>query len=417
MIAAPLARADGQDTTAKPTVDSLAARLESLERSVTLLREQLAAQAASGAGTRSRSALEFSGRVLLNSFINYGRSNNLDVPTVAVASASSYQDKSAGATVRQTILSVTAQGSKLWGADASGFVEVDFFGGQQTGAGGRKLFPEPRLRFMRATLAWANAELMVGQDVPLLTPIEPVGIASLGSPGFAVAGNLWFWLPQVRATVNLGESGPVHWALQGAVVAPWSGGDVIAGDADAADIGERQRTPTLQARLRARWGEDEMRGEVGLAGHYGRMGTSGDSALTSSAVALSWQLPVAGWLDIRGEAYTGQMLRGLGGGGAGQNFGVDAGGAPIPLRDTGGWLQFNVKPDASWTIGAGCGRSEPNIDDRPSRTRNDACESHVIWRPGGLPVIGLEYRQIQSTYRTAGFARTQQLNLTVGVEF
>ena len=414
---APAARASAQDTPAKPTVDSLAARLEELERSVKLLREQLQAQAASAASTRSRSPIEFSGRVLLNGFINSGRSNNLDVPTVAVAAAAAAQNRSAGATFRQTILALSVQGAKLWGADASAFIETDFFGGVQSGAGGRKLFPEPRLRIARAMLTWSGAELMVGQDVPLLAPIEPTGLAALGSPSFAVAGNLWFWLPQVRVTAQVGESGPVHWALQGAIVAPWSGNDALAGDADQADLGERQRLPMLQARLRARWGEEEMRGEIGLAGHLGWLGTAGDSSLTTSAVALSWMVPVVTWAEFRGEAYTGQLLKGLGGGGAGQNFGADGTGAPIPLRDTGGWLQLNVKPDASWTLGLGAGRSEPNVDDRPTRTRNDAFEVHTIWRPGGLPVIGLELKEIQSTYRTGGLVRTRQVNLSVGVEF
>ena len=415
LAAAP--RSGAQDTSAKTRADSMAERMEALERSVKLLREQLQAQAASGVQSKSRSPIEFSGRILLSSFINSGRSNNLDVPTVAVASVSPGQDRSAGATMRQTILALSAQGAKLWGADASGFIEADFFGGLQQGAGGRRLFPEPRLRIARAMLTWPGAELMVGQDVPLLAPIEPVGIAQLGSPSFAVAGNLWFWLPQVRATFNLGESGPVRWALQAAVVAPWSGGDVVPGDVDVADIGERQRAPMLQARLRARWGEDDLRGEIGFAGHVGWLGTAADTSLMSSAIALSWQVPMASWVELRGEAYVGQMLRGLGGGGAGQNFGASASGAPIPLHDTGGWLQLNLKPDASWTLGVGAGSSQPDVADRPVRSRNDAFETHAIWRPGGLPIIGLEFREIQTTYRATGLARTRQVNLTLGVEF
>ena len=415
----PAGAARAQGTPAKPAVDSHAERLEQLERSVKLLREQLQAQAAVSATSKSRSPIEFGGRILVNGFINSGRSNNLDVPTVAVAPTANagYQGRSAGATFRQTILSLSAQGAKLWGADVSGFIEADFFGGQQGGAGGRKLFPEPRLRIARATIAWETVELMVGQDVPLLTPVEPTGLAALGSPSFAVAGNLWFWLPQVRLTAKLGETGPVRWAVQGAVVAPWSGGDVIAGDADQADIGERQRAPMLEARLRARWGEDDMRGEFGVAGHFGWLGTAGDTTLTTSAVAVSWVVPMVSWAEVRGEAYTGQMLRGLGGGGAGQNFGANAAGAPIPLRDTGGWAQLNLKPDASWTVGLGAGRSEPNSEDRPTRMRNDAFEVHTIWRPGGLPLIGLELKEIQSTYRTGGLSRTRQVNLSVGVEF
>ena len=412
-----------QDTTRTAAADSAAradsvlARLERAEAAIKLLREQLSAQAASQVQSRSRASLEFSGRVVMNAVVNSGRSNNLDVPQVAVAPAagSTYQNRSAGATFRQTTLALHAQGGKLWGADVSGFIEGDFYGGVQSGAGGRKLFPEPRLRIARATLRWPDAEVMVGQDVPLVTPIEPVSVASIEAPSFALAGNLWFWLPQVRVTVNMID-GPVRVAFQGALLAPWSGGDVIGGDADATDIGERQRWPMVESRVRMRWGEEEMEGEVGIGGHFGLLGTAGDTSLTSSAVALSWRVPIVSWLEVRGEAYTGQMLRGLGGGGAGQNFGVNALAQPIPLRDTGGWLQLNVKPDATWIVGGGAGRSQPNKDDKPVRRLNDAFEVHATWRPGGLPFIGLELREIQTTY-AAGLVRARQVNLALGVEF
>ena len=407
-------RSTAADSAAR--ADSLLARLERAEAAIKLMREQLNAQAGSAVQSRSRAGLEFSGRVFMNAFVNSGRSNNIDVPQVAVAPAvgAGYQDRSAGASFRQTTLALSAQGGKLWGADASAFVEGDFFGGVQSGAGGRKLFPEPRLRIARATLKWSDVELMVGQDVPLITPIEPASVASSGSPEFAVAGNLWFWLPQIRATMEF--AGPVRIALQGALLAPWSGGDILAGDADAADIGERQRLPMVQTRVRARWGMDETEGEVGLGVHYGLLGTAADTSLVSFAVALSWRVPVASWLDVRGEAYAGQMLKGLGGGGAGQNFGTNALAQTVPMRDVGGWLQLNFKPDATWQIGGGAGRSEPNKDDRPVRQRNDAFEVHATWRPGGLPFIGVELREIQSTY-AAGLFRTRQVNLAVGVEF
>ena len=415
-LAGPASRAQAQDTSVAAKADSMAARLEALERSVKLLREQLAAQAGSAASSRSRSPIEFSGRILLNAFYNKGRSNNVDVPTFAVPAAKPFQDQSAGASFRQTILSLSSQGAKLWGADASGMIETDFFGGVQTWAGGRQQFSGARLRIARAMLTWETGELMIGQDVSLITPIIPVGLSSLGEPSFSGSGHLWSWLPQIRATKSLGESGGIHWALQGALVAPW-GGSWLKGDVDSTDIGERSRKPFVQARLRARWGEEEMRGEIGVGGHYGWLGTAGDSSLTTSAVAVTWQVPLVTWAEVRGEWYTGQMLQGLGDGGAGQNFGQNALGKPIPLRDTGGWVQVNVKPDAGLLLGLGLGQSQPTEGDLPDITRNALFEAHAIWRPGGLPVVSLEVKEIQTTYRATGLARTRQVNLGFGVEF
>jgi hypothetical protein len=374
-LAGPATRALAQDTSAAVKLDSTAARLEALERSVQLLKEQLAAQASSAASTKSRSPIEFSGRILMNAFMNQGRSNNVDVPTLAVPAAFGYQDRSAGATFRQTILSVSAQGAKLWGADASAMIETDFFGGAQTGAGGRPQFPGARLRIARAMLTWETGELMVGQDVSLLTPVIPVGLASLGESSFSNAGHLWSWLPQVRVTKSIGESGPVKWALQGALVAPW-GGHWIKGDVDSTDFGERSRKPFVQGRLRARWGEEEMRGE---------------------------------W-------YTGQMVQGLGDDIAEINFDQVPAPSRLPTSHTGGWVQMNLKPDASWTVGAGWGRSQANGQFVVIKG-NDLFEFHTIWRPGGLPVISLELREIQTQYAAAGLSRTRQVNVGFGVEF
>lgn len=414
LAAAP--RATAQDTTAARKLDSLAAQVEQLTRAVAVLKEQVASQAASAAGTRSRAAIEFSGRILFNAFLNSGRSNNVDVPQFAVPSVRAGQDASAGASLRQTTLALQVNGPKIWGAEASGFVETDFFGGTQSGAGGRPFLPTPRFRIARATLRWEDQELMIGQDVSLLGMVLPTGIAAIGEPTFAGAGHLWAWMPQLRFTQGLGTSGGVSWALQAALVAPW-GGHWLKGDVDSTDFGERTRKPFLQARLRARWGEEESRGEIGVAGHYGWIATGADSSVVTSAVALSFQVPLTHWLEVRGEGYTGQVLAGLGDGGAGQNFANGSLFGPKPLHDTGGWVQLNAQLAAGLTLGGGCGRSNPDAADAPVILRNDLCQAHLIWRPGGLPVIALDVREIQTTLQATGLARTRQVNLAFGVEF
>jgi len=49
------------------------------------------------------------------------------------------------------------------------------------------------MRTARAILAWPNAELLLGQDAPLMAGINPVSLAAIGTPEFAAAGNLWLW--------------------------------------------------------------------------------------------------------------------------------------------------------------------------------------------------------------------------------
>ena len=162
---------------------------------------------------------------------------------------------------------------------------------------------------------------------------------------------------------------------------------------------------------------DDRAAEVGVGVHRGWLATPGDSNLTSEAVSVDVVLPLAGWLEIRGEAYRGRLLRGLGGGGIGQNFGAAASaGAPAPvLRDRGGWAQLNLRPGAGVTIGGGCGVDDPEDADRPLRLRNRACEGHAIWRPGAL-VFGVEYRRLTTDYVADSFS-DGDVNVGAGFEF
>jgi hypothetical protein len=120
-------------------------------------------------------------------------------------------------------------------------------------------------------------------------------------------------------------------------------------------------------------------------------------------------------------------LRGLGGGGVGQNFGVLAPGAPAgfvghTIRDRGGWGQINLRPSTMFLVGGGCGVDDPRDFSAPARSRNQACEGHVQLRPASMLVIGFEGRAIATEYlnpftNARSTARSTHLNLALGVEF
>jgi len=58
----------------------------------------------------------------------------------------------------------------------------------------------------------------------------------------------------------------------------------------------------------------------------------------------------------------------------------------------------------------------PRAADRPVRQRNLAFESHVIMRPAGPLLVGLEYRRMETTY-AAGTVADDHVNLAMGFEF
>jgi hypothetical protein len=419
LSAGPPTRLSAQDTTAV-SADSLEERLRRAEEAIELLRRQLAAQAESEVRTASRVQFEIFARVLVNTFHNSGRANLTDDPQFVLADVSTpLEPGSFGVAVRQTLAGGAVSIRDVLGGTLAGDLTIDLFGAAQSNPG--RSFPQLRLRTARAMLTWDNAEILAGQENPLFMGLNPVSLAAVGTPAFVAAGNLWLWLPQLRVGAEMGKE--VRIGLQAAVLAPASGEPAGAADPDPADLAERSERPFLEGRVRARWGD--RGGEVGVAGHLGwyvAAGTgvptpAGDAFLVSRGISLDARVPVGRRFELRGEIYRGRLLRGLGGGAIGQNFGQpDADGVRRIIRDTGGWAQLVVRPSIMWEAGAGFGIDDPDDEDRPFRTRNVAWSGFLTVRPAGPILAGLEYRKMKTRYATGDFAN-DHVNLAVGFEF
>ena len=425
------------------TRDSLAARLQRAEAAIDLLRQQLAIEASTVVRTRSRLQIELSARVLTNAFMTTQRVNTVDVPQFVLPEAAtptppppgglppgSAGTRATGLSLRQTRIGAAVSIDSVLGGVFEGDFELDFFGGASSGPGDRRLFPEPRLRTARARLQWERGSIFVGSETPLISDINPISLATIGVPGFVAAGNLWNWLPQIRVSRDLFVSpSGVRIGLQGAVLSPFSNTQHIA-ETDAVDAGERSGRPYLEGRANLRWGDGaavsgapsdaslgERGGEIGVGVHRGWLRAAGDSLSVSSAASLDGRVMLGRRVEVRGEAYRGQLVRGLGGGAIGQSFGRGVAGALIgrPLRTTAGWAQLNVQAHATLITGAGCGRDAVNVDDQPIRQQNTACSAHALWRPTQPILVGMEFRHIQTRYSDR-ISRANHLNLSFGFE-
>ena len=400
---------NAQDSLRTTTLDSLAERLRRAEEAIQLLRDQLATEAESKVQTSSRVRLDLFGRVLMNAFHNGAAVSNSDVPFIVLPQGTG--GGGLGATVRQTSIGGTVTIERVLGARFEGELHTDFFGGQQPSIGGRR-FPLLRIRTASGTLRWARAEMLVGQADPLVAGVNPRSLAAFGTPEFTAAGNLWLWQPQIRGTWTL--HAPTGLAVQAAVLAPGSGDPAEAFDTRH-DAAERTERPSLQARLRARWGEQDRAGEVGIGVHRGWLLNARDERLPSEAIVLDAVLPLTSLVELRGEAYVGQAIRGLGGGGVAQ--GITTGGEPV--RDRGGWLQVEVMPTTLVSFGGGCGISDPRDDGAlapAGRLRNRICEAHLTARPDGPVVVSLGWREMRTRYAAAERANGH-VNLAFGFEY
>jgi hypothetical protein len=398
-----LARLAGAQETSP---DSLAARLRRAEAAIAVLQQQIGEQAETGAKATSGMHLEFTGRVMVGGFGNSRRVNNVDNPQfVRPDTTPGVPVRGLGMAIRQTRLGLAIRAPEVLGGAFTGDVDVDFYGGQQASSGGRT-FPLVRLRTARGIVRWTHTQLMVGQESPLISGVNPVTPAAIGTPEFAAAGNLWLWLPQVRLGVERG--GGVRLGVTGAVLAPTSGDAVAAFDTDY-DLAERSQRPYLQARVYARWSAGEQLREIGCGVHQGWL-VPAATRVDSRAFACDAQLPVNEWVELRGEFFSGEGIRGLGGGGIGQNFTS----SNLPLKSKGGWAQVNVRPTFGTRVGGGCGADHP--DAFSVRRRNDSCSTYAILRPSGPLFFGAELRRLRTGYANGRFTN-DHVTLAAGFEF
>ncbi|AHG88973.1 hypothetical protein J421_1436 [Gemmatirosa kalamazoonensis] len=414
------------------SVDSLAARLERAEAAIALLRQQLATESESAVRTRSRVALDLSARVLTNIALTRGPTNDPGVPQIAIANADYGQVL--GISLRQTRVGAAVTVRDVLGGTFDGDADLDFFGGGRDANGNRPLFPEPRFRTVRGTLRWARTSVMVGAETPLISDLDPLSLAAIGITEFSAAGDLWNWLPQVRVTRALGGK-TLRWAVTGAVLEPFTSALYDPVRPGGGDAGERSGKPYLESRLRVRWGPEdpdapmsdvrdavtgEGPSEIGIGVHRGWVEVDDDHQFTSGAVSLDARIVLAPHVELRGEAYRGRLLLGLGGGAIGQNFGRPPAGAPAgtvgtPLHDVAGWAQLNVRPTEQWLAGVGCGIDRVRDEDRPDRRQNTVCAAHLRWTPVQPVLLGLEYRRHQTLYST-GLYHAHHINLALGFE-
>jgi hypothetical protein len=396
---------------AQESADSLLARLRRLEATVKVLEQQVAEQSDPKVRTLSGASLTFAGRIAVNSFANVRRVNNVDNPQFVLPDVPTPTTpmRGAGMSVRQTRLRMMYSGLPSgFGPEISGAVDVDFYGGQVPSSGGRT-FPLLRIRTATALMRWTNAELMVGQESPLISGLNPKTPAAIGTPAFATSGNLWLWLPQVRFGLHTrGVESRLRFDV--AALAPTSGDAAAAFDTDN-DMAERSMRPFLQARVSYSGGdqEAETRHELGCGVHQGWL-MPGLDRESSSAIACDAFMDLTGSIEIRAEGFSGQALRGLGGGGIGQNFNL----ASDPLRTSGGWAQVNYARESGTTLGIACGADHPRS--APTRRRNDSCAAHAAFEPLSGFLVGAEVRRIRTEYPIGRFTN-DHVTLVLGWGF
>jgi hypothetical protein len=199
------------------TPTDLGDRLQRLEESTQLLNSKVDEQYQTKVETAAKYRARLSGIVLMNAFRNVGGSDDLDIPDYAQPQAPGTPQASFGATLRQTEIGLEIFGPTVAGAKSSANVQFDFAGGFPSTPNGVN-FGLVRMQTASVRLDWDHTSVIGGQDSLFISPLSPTSFASLATPAFAYAGNLWGWTPQLRVEHRFDLSDQQTLTLQGGIL-------------------------------------------------------------------------------------------------------------------------------------------------------------------------------------------------------
>ncbi len=374
------------------------------------------------------------GIIFFNAFANSNGTNNADDPLWATSG----KPGNSGASGRQTRLGVRITGGKFGGANVSGVVEADFYGGFP-GVGVGENMGVLRLRVAKATFEWEKTSLLIGQDWILFAPNNPQSIAAAAIPQFAAAGNPWARLPQIRIEQKIGK----NFKFQGALLAP-SAGDFPAGGAAPALLqpgsGSSSKVPFIQSRIaysNGNWFGSKKNGTIGLAGHYGRSRVSSGNFsgdIDGYGIAFDWSFPIVNRVSISGEVFSGENLGGMQAGifqGYNSSYAIIVNNAPVAagvkgIRTHGGWTQLGWNLPGfgdRLNIYGSVGIEDPHNQDLVShnkqnfRTRNFGYAFDLIYKLTPQFSIGGEFRRLETSYFFTDREKANHLNFGASYSF
>jgi hypothetical protein len=406
-------------------------RVQKLEESTSLIGSKIDEQYQTKVETASKYRARLHGIVLMNAFRNVGGSDNLDFPVYAQPVPRGFPEATLGATLRQSEIGLEIFGPNIAGARTSADVQLDFAGGFPATGNGVN-FGIARLQTANVRFDWEHTSVVAGQDSLFISPLSPTSFASLATPTFAFAGNLWGWTPQLRVERRFSVSDQQTLTMQAGVLDNLDWETPFNSFYRSPQAGELSGQPAFA--FRTAWSRpvQERPFSFGVAGYYGRQNWAWGRYVDAWAGMADWQVPLLPRLALSGEFYRGRGIGGLGGAvGTSILYGGDPTLPFTPIRglDTvGGWTQ--LKFQATPKIEFNGVFSEDNAfagDVRGFATdqnnfgeilgRNRGALGNVVFRPRSDLVLSAEFRRLRTFPVYSASSVTNQVNLSVGILF
>lgn len=427
-----------EDTPKPATLESLAERVEKLEEDSEVTKSRVEEQSQSRVETGEKFAVKLSGIVMFNAYYNSaGTFDALNGLWVLPPSNRTIENGSNfSATARQTQLNFTFRAPQIGKWRLSGDLSMDLNGGNAPVYNG-KAFSSLRLRTARVRLETDRLAFVVGQDDPIISPLNPTSFAQIAFPGLSESGNLWNWIPQAKVAYKLKETENERWTIEGGILAPF-GGPIPASQTFLVrpDNGERSRMPAFETRIAYTRGNlreanvayglpENPPFQIGVGVHYGRALANPGATINSVAVASDIVVPLGGRFTLSGEGFWGRAVSGLGGA-IGQGFVTPGIGARfIGVRTRGGWAQLQWRPRSNLTFNAAFGIDDPYNEDLRgttftgggSFTFNRTGTVNVIYRFRSNFITTFEYRRMETGITFGPSRHANHFNFGFGYVF
>jgi hypothetical protein len=397
--------AKDQNREAAQDADALRNGVAQLQDETEILQAQVKQHDQSKVETVSKYPLRVNGAILFTSVLNSGRTDNINVPVVALPSAPDSLSGSLSATANQTVLGLDVTGPHVWGAHSWGDLNVDFWGGgssaKYTATAGTV-----RLRTMHARVEWPNRSITIAIDRPLMSPWQPASWVTVAEPALAWSGNLWTWSPQVNFRQN--DVAFRHMSAEVGLIFPSTPYAWISGQSGGANAAERSRQPGYQARLGTALSWRDHPFNFGASGYYSRQAYSYDHHVDAWAGAGDWSLVFGRAFQWSGGIYRGRGIGGLGGGTFKDYVSTATADSLRGLDAAGGWTQakFTISSTLEANVSTGLDNAfahELRGSDQASSlsyyatlARNQTVLANLIYRPRSYILLSTEFRQIDS---------------------
>jgi len=414
-----------------PATTALEERVQKLEDSTSLINSKIDEQYQTKVETASKYRARLHGIVLMNAFRNIGGSDNFDLPNISTPISGSTPVATLGATLRQSEVGIEVFGPNVFGAKTSADVQMDFAGGFSN-IGNAVNFGLVRLQTASMRMDWEHTSVVAGQDALFISPLSPTSFASLATPAFAFAGNLWGWTPQLRVEHRFAVSDQQTITMQAGLMDNLDWGYPQNQYFRSPQSGELSGQPAYA--FRTAWSRPVQQHPLsfGVAGYYGRQDWTWDRYVDSWAGMADWQIPILPRLGLSGEFYRGRGIGGLGGA-IGRS--VVYAGAPnlgtTPIRgldSEGGWAQLKLQITPKIEINGVFAMDDAFPGDvrgfaidannfGPIIGKNRGTLGNIVFRPKSDLVLAAELRRLRTFPVYSESSVTNQASVSMGILF